>query len=60
MHADTEHEAWLILLRTPMLGGAGLRALLARAGSSTALLTRLRRAPPEGLPAVARAWLHAP
>ena len=60
MHADTEHEAWLILLRTPTLGGAGLRALLARDGSSTALLTRLRRTPPEGLPAVARAWLHAP
>lgn len=60
MHDDAEHEAWLILLRTPTLGGAGLRALLARDGSSTALLTRLRRAPPESLPAAARAWLRAP
>ncbi|WP_297920159.1 DNA-processing protein DprA [Metallibacterium sp.] len=60
MSVDAEHEAWLILLRTPALGGAGLRALLARDGSAAALLARLRRAPPAALPDAARAWLRAP
>ena len=60
MHADREREAWLILLRTPAVGGAGLRALLAHEGNACGVLARLRRTPPAALPAAARAWLRVP
>ncbi len=55
-----ETDAWLILLRTPALGAAPLRALLHQHASATAALTQLRRAPPQRLDAAARAWLRAP
>lgn len=38
-----ETEAWLILLRAPGLGAAGLRSLVTRAGSAAAALTDLER-----------------
>lgn len=60
MSVDVEREAWLVLLRTPALGGASLRALLAREGDAAAVLARLRQAPPAGLPDAARRWLRVP
>ena len=60
MLTDAERDAWLILLRTPALGAAALRALLAREGSAAAVLAALRSAPPAALPAAARHWLRAP
>ena len=60
MPTDAERDAWLILLRTPALGAAALRALLAREGSAAAVLAALRSAPPAALPAAARHWLRAP
>lgn len=36
--SDTETQAWLTLLRAPLLGPAGLRRLVTRAGSAAAAL----------------------
>ncbi|MGH8190076.1 MAG: DNA-processing protein DprA [Rhodanobacteraceae bacterium] len=43
MRDDEELRAWLILLRAPGLGGAGLRSLLQRAGSARAACADIRR-----------------
>ena len=43
MTNDDELLAWLTLLRAPGLGGAGLRALLQRAGSARAICRDARR-----------------
>ena len=54
-------EAWLVLLRTPGIGPAALRALVARHGDARNALAALRRG--EGLRelhAESRAWLDAP
>jgi DNA processing protein len=56
-----ELEAWLILLRTPGLGPAALRALLARHGEARAALAAARRGELERpLDAPGRDWLRAP
>ena len=49
---------WLVLLRTPGVGGGRIRELLPAAGSPAAVLEALRRLPK--LPEPARAWLRAP
>ena len=54
-------EAWLVLLRTPGIGPAALRGLVARHGDARNALAALRRG--EGLRelnAESRAWLDAP
>ncbi|WP_300616066.1 DNA-processing protein DprA [Dokdonella sp.] len=54
-------EAWLILLRTPGIGPATLRELLAAHGKACAALAAARRgALPRALDEAARAWLRAP
>lgn len=58
---SAEIEAWLILLRTPGLGPAGLRSLVTRAGSAAAAVEdreRLRREFAFGEETLA--WLRAP
>lgn len=58
---SAETEAWLILLRTPGLGPASLRSLVARAGSAAAAVAEreaLRREFTFGEEALA--WLRAP
>ncbi len=55
-----ELEAWLILLRTPRLGPAALRALIEAHGGAIAALNALRRGGGERLDTAARAWLRTP
>lgn len=58
MTDDDELLAWLTLLRTPGLGGAGLRALLQRAGSVQAICRDAHRLP--GLDPTALNWIAHP
>lgn len=61
MADDEELLAWLTLLRTPGLGGAGLRAWVGEAGSARAACAQGRRlARRAGLDAAALAWLDSP
>lgn len=54
-------DAWLVLLRTPALGPAALRAAVARHGDATGALAALRREPLYGgLDSAAKAWIDAP
>jgi DNA processing protein len=56
-----ETEAWLILLRAPGLGAAGLRSLVARAGGAAAALADLERLRREfALGEATLSWLRAP
>lgn len=56
-----ELEAWLILLRTPGIGPAGLRELLGLHGNAAAVLAAARRgALPRTPDDAAREWLRAP
>lgn len=58
---DDELLAWLTLLRAPGLGGVGLRALLAQAGSARAACRDSRRLrQPAGLEQAALAWIERP
>lgn len=60
MH-DDERRAWLTLLRAPGVGGAALRALLARAGSAAAACRGICALARElGLGEAARAWIEHP
>lgn len=56
---DTDLRDWLLLIRTPGLGGRKLREGLALRGGAAGLLDWLSRHP-EGLQADGRAWLAAP
>jgi DNA processing protein len=58
MSDDDELLSWLTLLRAPGLGGAGLRALLQRAGTAQAVCRDARRLP--GLEQAALAWIAHP
>ena len=58
MTDDDELLAWLTLLRAPGLGGAGLRALLQRAGTARAICRDARRLP--GLEPAALEWIARP
>ncbi|WIG57118.1 MAG: DNA-processing protein DprA [Rhodanobacteraceae bacterium] len=58
MHDDDELLAWLTLLRAPGLGGAGLRALLQRAGTARTICRDARRLP--GLETAALEWIARP
>jgi DNA processing protein len=54
-------EAWLVLVRTPGLGPAALRALVGQHGDAVAALAALRRGRGgERLDAAARDWLRTP
>ena len=55
-HSPAETRAWLTLLRTPGLGAAGMRKLIAEHGSAIAAA----RAAERDADAAARAWLRAP
>lgn len=56
-----ELEAWLTLVRAPGLGGVGMRALLAEAGSARAVCANARRLRGSGaLDAAALAWIAHP
>ena len=56
-----ETEAWLILLRAPGLGAAGLRSLVTRAGGAAAALADLERLRREfALGEATLSWLRAP
>jgi DNA processing protein len=58
MTDDDELLAWLTLLRAPGLGGAGLRALLQRAGTARAICRDARRSP--GFEPAALEWIAHP
>jgi DNA processing protein len=58
MTDDDELLAWLTLLRAPGLGGAGLRALLQRAGTARTIGRDARRLP--GLEPAALEWIAHP
>ncbi|HJR11153.1 MAG TPA: DNA-processing protein DprA [Rhodanobacteraceae bacterium] len=61
MHDDDEPLAWLTLLRAPGLGGAGLRALLQRAGSARAICRDARKLRASaGLEQAALEWIARP
>ena len=61
MHDDDELLAWLTLLRAPGLGGAGLRALLQRAGSARAICRDARKLRASaGLEPAALEWIAHP
>ena len=61
MTCDDELLAWLTLLRAPGLGGAGLRALLQRAGSARAICRDARRLRASaGLEQAALEWIGHP
>jgi DNA processing protein len=54
-------EAWLILLRAPGLGPAGLRELVTRHGSAAAALTAVRKpGGQQGADAAFADWLRSP
>jgi len=55
---DNEARAWLMLLRAPGLGGAGIRELIGRHGSAAACVEAARRE--ARIAESARAWLAAP
>ena len=55
-----EIRAWLVLLRAPGVGAAGLRALLGRAGSATALLERREWLRERSGREETRRWLEQP
>ncbi|HEU0277097.1 MAG TPA: DNA-processing protein DprA [Rhodanobacteraceae bacterium] len=60
MQAD-ELRAWLTLLRAPGVGGATLRALLARQGSALDVCRGIRLLAPEaGVGEAARVWIERP
>ena len=56
--SDAETRAWLLLLRAPGLGGAGIRELIGRHGSAAACVAAARRE--SSVAETARAWLAAP
>src|SRR5690348_12955280 len=58
MTDDDELLAWLTLLRAPGVGGAGLRALLQRAGTARTIGRDARRLP--GLEPAALEWIAHP
>lgn len=59
--SDTETQAWLTLLRAPLLGPAGLRRLVTRAGSAAAALAGIEALRREfDVDPAALAWLRAP
>lgn len=61
MTDDDELLAWLTLLRAPGLGGAGLRALLQRAGSARAICRDARKLRASaGLEQAALEWIAHP
>jgi len=60
MTDDDELLAWLTLLRAPGLGGAGLRALLQRAGSARAICRDARKLRAAGLEPAALEWIVHP
>lgn len=60
MERPDSQRAWLTLLRTPGLGPARLRALLAEAGDIACALDRARHGRIPGLDERAGAWLRAP
>lgn len=61
MTDDDELLAWLTLLRAPGLGGAGLRALLQRAGSARAICRDARKLRASaGLEQAALGWIAHP
>ena len=59
METDEELRAWLTLVRTPGLGGTGIRALLGRAGSARAACAGIRNYR-EGIGAAALEWIGHP
>ena len=60
MTDNDELLAWLTLLRAPGLGGAGLRALLQRAGSARAICRDARKLRAAGLEPAALEWIAHP
>lgn len=59
--SDTETLAWLTLLRAPALGPAGLRGLVARAGSAAAAVAGIEDLRREfAIDPATLAWLRAP
>ncbi|MDE2223970.1 MAG: DNA-processing protein DprA [Xanthomonadaceae bacterium] len=61
MTDDDELSAWLTLLRAPGVGGAGLRALLQRAGSARAICRDARKLRASaGLEQAALEWIARP
>lgn len=55
-----ELEAWLILMRAPGIGAAGLRSLIERHGSAVRALRAAERGEAPADDDASRAWLNAP